>query len=149
MDGECEGWWQGTCVFAPADLQAAVVEGQTLIGSDLEEGACGSGINEGDKLEWISERWSKGSHTNGKTYGNVFVLHVPDALKNTPTDCVAQVFGGCLRVDIAKIDSAVHSLNRSAHGISHHIHAKARCTSSVRNEGREPCLLAHRRLGDE
>ena len=50
MDGESKGRRQGTSVLSPTDLQAAIVEGQTLVGCHLEEGVGRSGINECHEL---------------------------------------------------------------------------------------------------
>jgi hypothetical protein len=51
MDSKGESRRQRSRILAPPDLQAAVVQRKTLVGSHLEECEGGSGINEGYELK--------------------------------------------------------------------------------------------------
>lgn len=46
-----------------------------------------------------------------KTYGDMLILHVSQALEDTTTDSVAQVLGGRFRVDVPEIHSPVQPLS--------------------------------------
>ena len=48
----------------------------------------------------------------------MLVQHIPDALQNTATDGVAQIFRSGLWVDVTQIHGPVHSLH-SAHTVGH------------------------------
>jgi len=87
MDSEGESRRKGTRVLAPADLQTPVVQRETLVRSHLEESESGCGIDEGDELE---VRVSICAYeANLKTYSDVLVLHISDALQDSPTNSVA------------------------------------------------------------
>ena len=40
----------------------------------------------------------------------MLILHVSNALQHTPPDCIMQVLGGGLGVDVAKVDCPVQQL---------------------------------------
>ena len=43
-------------------------------------------------------------------YHDMLILHVPNVLQHTSPDHIAQVLGGSLRVDVAKVDCLVQRL---------------------------------------
>ena len=111
MDCKRQGRWQRARVLAPADLQPSVVEGKTLIRSNLEEREGGCGVNEGDELATqLSVAFLDAMRY---TYSNMLVLHVAQTLKDTTTDGVAEILSCCLGVDITQIDGAVESRGTS------------------------------------
>lgn len=80
MDGECEGGREWTRVLTPADLQPTVVQSQTLEGGNLVEGHGSSRVNEGNKLTKSSSERTQAVKDQERTYCDVLILHVPDAL---------------------------------------------------------------------
>lgn len=50
VHGQCQCGGKRTRVLAPTDLETTVVQGQPLVRSNLEEGQCGSRINECNEL---------------------------------------------------------------------------------------------------
>lgn len=50
VDGKCESGRKWTGILTPADLQPAVVQGQTLEGGDLVEGHSSGRVDEGNEL---------------------------------------------------------------------------------------------------
>ena len=109
MDGERQSGRKWTRVLTPADLQPTVVEGQALDRSNLVESHSGSWVDEGNELQPPSES-ARVIKDKGKTYCNVLILHVPDALQDTSSDSIAQVLGGSLGVDVPEIDRPVQRL---------------------------------------
>lgn len=111
VHSQSECWRDRARILTPSNLQPPVVERQTLIRGDLEEGERRSGINEGDELRNKSVRTHQRVRTAvGKTHRDVLVRHVSQTLENTSADCVAQVFGRRLRVNVAKVNSPVQAL---------------------------------------
>ena len=83
----------------------------------------------------------------GRTYCNVFILHVPNALQHTSPNSIAQILSGGLRVDVPKIDRPVQRLvsvqaAKVVHGV-HAIHAsELRSERQVGGHGRPEITLA-------
>ena len=141
VDGECESGRKWARVLAPTDLQPAVVEGQTLERSDLVERHGGGWVDERYELSESLLEWSSRIKDEGRTYRNMLILHVPDALQHTSPDGVAQVLGGGLGVDVAEVDGPVQRLvsvqaTEAVHTV-HTIHS-----SEIRREGQ---VGGHRR----
>ena len=45
----------------------------------------------------------------------MLVLHIADALQDTPTNCITQVLSGCFRVDVPEVDGTVEATSARAH----------------------------------
>lgn len=109
VDRKCKSGRKWSRVLTPADLQPAVVEGQTLEGGYLVESHSGSRVDEGDELGSPSER-TQGVKDKRTTYCNVLILHVPDALQHTSPNGITQVLSGSLGVNVPEIDRPVQRL---------------------------------------
>jgi hypothetical protein len=92
----------------------------------------------------------------GRTYCNMLILHVPDALQHTSPDGIAQVLSGGLGVNVPEVDRPVQRLvsaqsAEAVHAVHpvHAIHAsKVRSERQVGGHGRpEVALVLHGREG--
>lgn len=145
VDGERESGRKWARILTPANLQPAVVERQALEGSDLVESHSSSWVDEGNELESPSEKIQT-VKTEGRTYCNMLILHVPDALQHTSPDGITQVLGGGLGVDVPEIDRPVQRLvSVQTTKAAHTIHAsEIRSERQVGGHGRpEVALILH------
>ena len=62
-----------------------------------------------------------------KTYSNVLILHIPQALQDTSTNSIAQILSGRFGMNISKINSSVQALGTSEtlKGISREGHIRS------------------------
>jgi hypothetical protein len=142
VDGERESWRKWARVLTPADLQPTVVKGQALDRSNLVKSHSSSWVDEGNELQPSSES-ARVAKDKGKTYRNVLILHVPDALQHASPDGITQVLSGGLGVNVPEIDRPVQRLVsvQTAKAV-HAIHApEVRSERQVGGHGRPEAAL--------
>ena len=120
-------------MFTPVGLDPTVVDRNANVDDMVSELYSMVWVDERDKLQSATTRLY--------TYGNILLLDVSDLRQRSTSDVIAELFGGGLGMNVAKIDVAivgrvdVDGELRGTKAIAKHGRAKARLRGTKRSEG--------------